>query len=503
MYLYNKSDTSSTSPSSRFLTATTPPSDTLKRKRSFSEGIEDRKLQKLSDNLANDIARSLSVVDSTRTTTPSTSFSTPHHQHAFGLTELQQIPHFSLKYEQQLNQLAQQAGMTIDTYRHHFDQQGHSLQQAMAQLQNLIHHDAVTFDQIKLSLQSFLQITKQVTSDQYTLYLDIFPEWRSWDGFIQKMITYIQCIEDMEHLVTQPVKTSNDLQQYIKDLEHLVDTREKLYGELLVHNGLEWKALGFPVYSDLLNNVKQWFLRVCISLMDGLAFICSVLQNRDDAEQGEEMLEDILQGLEAIKSTLGFIGTTNKKVNAYFRTLATVCGQWVSEYLEHLNQQQTGSRMASLIKKTTPSTGSARTDLRLMQKMDLMVRLLDNLQVIQDLDAATHTDQQQQEEPYMNDDNIDDDDGAHLETITDMLVEITVRAIAVIETHRSRRGQDIKGATNIMNRSLQSSYIYMEESLLTFADKVVELSGREWIDGSKVQRLHMFLEDIESSLVET
>jgi hypothetical protein len=27
----------------------------------------------------------------------------------------------------------------------------------------------------------------------------------------------------------------------------------------------------------------------------------------------------------------------------------------------------------------------------------------------------------------------------------------------------------------------------MEESLLSFADKVVELSGREWIDGSKVQ----------------
>lgn len=38
-----------------------------------------------------------------------------------------------------------------------------------------------------------------------------------------------------------------------------------------------------------------------------------------------------------------------------------------------------------------------------------------------------------------------------------------------------------------MSKPLQSSYIYMEEALLSFADKVVELSGREWIDGSKVQ----------------
>lgn len=68
-----------------------------------------------------------------------------------------------------------------------------------------------------------------------------------------------------------------------------------------------------------------------------------------------------------------------------------------------------------------------------------------------------------------------------------MINQITVRAIAVIETHRSLHGHDVKGATNIMSRHLQSSYIYMEESLLSFADKVVELSGREWIDGSKVQ----------------
>lgn len=38
-----------------------PSSLTMKRKRSFSDSIQDRKQQKLSSNLANDIARSLSV----------------------------------------------------------------------------------------------------------------------------------------------------------------------------------------------------------------------------------------------------------------------------------------------------------------------------------------------------------------------------------------------------------------------------------------------------------
>jgi hypothetical protein len=79
-------------------------------------------------------------------------------------------------------------------------------------------------------------------------------------------------------LVSEPVKTSDVLQQYIKDVHHLLDSRNKLYGDFLVHNGLEWKAMGLPVSSDLLISVKQWFLRVCLSLLNDLDMACSTLQ---------------------------------------------------------------------------------------------------------------------------------------------------------------------------------------------------------------------------------
>lgn len=95
-------------------------------------------------------------------------------------------------------------------------------------------------------------------------------------------------------LVSEPVKTSDVLQQYIKDVYHLLDSRTKLYGDFLVHNGLEWKAMGLPVSSDLLMSVKQWFLRVCLSLLNDLDMACSTLQQeeQDDPSTNEAKEEE-------------------------------------------------------------------------------------------------------------------------------------------------------------------------------------------------------------------
>ncbi|CAO3596520.1 unnamed protein product [Absidia cylindrospora] len=527
---------------SKLLTVATQPStESLKRKRSFSEGLEDRKLKKLSDNLANDIARSLSVADSSMDCAESRRSpampSSSYFNHAFGSSLLptpipristsfnsitnsttplhenwKSIPpsvpsaHLTVKFDQQMQQQAQLLGMSIDDYKVYFDKLWCQSRHTINQLQHMVHQDYSTFDQIKTCLQTFVLLSKELTGDHYSLFLDMFPEWRTWDTFIQKIANYVQCVDDMQTLVDQPVKTSNDIQQYIKDLNQLVDSRSSLYGDFLIHNGLEWKAMGLPISGELLNTVKHWFLRVCLSLLGELDMVCSSIQQQvsvnDDwniYSDGDEQMEYLLEGMEVIGRILTFIGTTNKRINSHCHLLATVYGQWVSEYLEYLNQEQTGYRMA-MIKKLSQNNhngkSSGRTDLRLMQQMGSMVRLLNTLLVVQDLDNVNgmmdHGDVQ--EGPGLDDIN--------LETTTDMLVEITVRAIAVIETHRSLHCHDIKGATNIMSRPLQSSYIYMEESLLSFADKVVELSGREWIDGSKVQRLHLLLEDMELSFNE-
>jgi hypothetical protein len=145
-------------------------------------------------------------------------------------------------------------------------------------------------------------------------------------------------------------------------------------------------------------------------------------------------MEHILRGLELIGSILDFIGTTNKRIKAHCQMLAAVYGQWISEDLEQLNQEQTGFRMAALIKKTTPQqpgkSSSGRTDLRLMQKMEFMVRLLDTLHGIHDLDEMDGpVTSDAPNEARMDDDDDDDDEGAHLETITDMLVEVRITSL--------------------------------------------------------------------------
>lgn len=95
-------------------------------------------------------------------------------------------------------------------------------------------------------------------------------------------------------LVSEPVKTSDVLHQYIKDVYHLLGSRTKLYGDFLVHNGLEWKAMGLPVNSELLTSVKQWFLRVCLSLLNELDMACSTLQREehDDPKMNEAKEEE-------------------------------------------------------------------------------------------------------------------------------------------------------------------------------------------------------------------
>ncbi|KAI8098514.1 uncharacterized protein BX664DRAFT_344659 [Halteromyces radiatus] len=553
-----------------------PSLDSLKRKRSFTEDIRDRKLMRMSENLANDMARSLSVIDSsmdymdssasastpvsisTSTPGPATSSIKPpihlkpttlgnSYQHTpssssllstyqdattsrdnhqldhvlfTSTTKVAPVPSTIAKFDQWIQQQAQLRGMTENDYRLYFDKQRYEFQYYMTQLQTMIHHQTVTFEQIKTCLQTILGLAEEMIGNQSDVLMNMFPEWRSWEGLVQKLTTYVKCVDDMNQLIKQEILPASDLREYIKDLHQLIETRTTLYGDFLIHNGLEWKAMGLPVKRELLDTTKHWFLNVCSCLLLDLENACSDLQEvtmdeeewNPQSEHTEQVMDCLLQGLEVIGSILSFIGTTDRDINARCHILATVYGQWISESLEHLNQEQTGSRI-SIGKKSrnnhnsNTKTSSGRTDLRLMQRMESMIRLLSTLQLMQDFDdnRGKHTHQQPDSEKEEKEEEEEDeigDAGTILETVTDTLVEVTVRAIAVIETHRSL-GKEIKqGVTNIMTRPLQSGFIYMEESLLSFADKVVELSGREWIDGTKLQRLHLYLEELELSIAE-
>ncbi|CAO3617914.1 unnamed protein product [Cunninghamella echinulata] len=416
-----------------------------------------------------------------------------------------------------LQQQANILGISAEEQKQRFEKQRNQFQQYMIQLQNLVNHDHVTFDEIKSFLHTILVLAEEMMGSQTVLFMDIFPEWKLWEGFVQKLVTYIQCIDDMKQLITQKLQSSNDLAQDIKAIYQLLDTRKKLYGDTLIQNGLEWKAMGLPVDMELLHTVKLWFLYISSSLLDELDIACPSNNTKDQ----ELYMENVLVGLEVVASIIAFIGLSNKKVYMNSQILVTIYGQWISETLEQINELQIKHHtlVSSSTKNLTQHQSSSnnytnnsngnkmgRMDLRLMELLEYMGRILDALQIIQDNDRHIHGFNNNNNDINNNNEMMDDsikevEDIGLLETITDMLVEINVRAIAVIETQRCL-GEKGKGITNVMSLSYQSSFIYMEESLLTFAEKIVELAGREWIDRPKLQRLHAYLEKMEIELTE-
>lgn len=186
------------------------------------------------------------------------------------------------------------------------------------------------------------------------------------------------------------------------------------------------------------------------------------------------MVACILAGLEFIADASSFIGFTSQKLVCGCRVLATVYGQWVSENLDHVNDKSD----TTLTTKKTNST-TRRIDIRYMQLLDNTTRVLTALSTLSDLDMRITTEDDQRNALVS------------VENLTSVLVELTVRAVSVIEQDRENASSS-KVAGNIMANP-QMTFICMGESLLLFADKVVELAGREWADGGRLKVKEMMI----------
>lgn len=343
----------------------------------------------------------------------------------------------------------------------------------------------------------------------------------------------------MKQLSTQSIPRTDDLLADTRRLQALLSEKMTLYGDNLAQNGLEWKAMGLPVDEQLLAMAKGWFYNLCIGLISELDMACSRLRSlvNDMRElmrhpEGEkvyihvmktitslsdtfiiQLMESIACGLEFISSTTSFIGLPSRKLVYGCRVLATVYAQWVSEGLELLQetqlQQRNSGKSTSNNMMNTTSTRHTRVDIRLMQWMDNMMRILTSLQSLQDEPAVPH-----QQHAWNNVESAyaatpyepahDNESLAVLENLTSMLVEITVRAMAVIETNCSSTtsrtvssagangGGGGSGPTtmsrhaNIMTNPIMST-IHMKDTVLSFVDRIVELAGRADVDGWRVQ----------------
>ncbi|KAI8640135.1 hypothetical protein BD408DRAFT_470378 [Parasitella parasitica] len=293
----------------------------------------------------------------------------------------------------------------------------------------------------------------------------------------------------MSSSINNTIPRSDDLLQDIKGLQSLLDTKMALYGDALIQNGLEWKAMGLPVNEQLLDVAKDWFHKLCVGLLDALDAECKKVQSlvsdmKDLVEMplGENLMASILAGLEFIAEASAFIGYASKKLVHDCRVLATIYGQWTTENLDRISEKSTDVNM-----QKSSTINVKRIDIRFMQIMDNMTLVLSALYTLSDLDML-HGDNMHLSSSITS-----------AENLTSVLVELTVRAVGAIEMERKNISSTRKIAGNIMTHP-QISFIYMGESLLSFVDKIVELAGREWIDGGRVKSLRAYLEDLENSI---
>lgn len=199
-------------------------------------------------------------------------------------------------------------------------------------------------------------------------------------------------------------------------------------------------------------------------------------------------MASILAGLEFIAETSTFIGFTSQKLIYDCRVLATIYGQWVSESLEHINDKSAHETIPLITTTSSESKKSVlnvhtnttkRADIRFMQLMDNITRILSSLYTLSELEMRNR------QILHLSSSVLS------VENLSSVLVELTVRAVGIIEMERANSTETVnsKIAGNIMTNP-QTAFIYMGEALLSFASKIVELANREWNDGGRIKVIY-------------
>ncbi|ORY91865.1 hypothetical protein BCR43DRAFT_73029 [Syncephalastrum racemosum] len=501
--------------------------------------MRERKMARLSSSLANDVARSLSMSDSKQgdvemaTSSPSTPQPAQQTQPFSGRTlrtpairrrrkdeandSRSPIPtlrrlsspgsNVTMDFDEWLRTQAQRQDVQVADFRDKFIEKRRQLHECLTQIDTPDNttSGAEHFQTIKENLSRILTIADELSGDHSLSITDLYPEWSCFEAHIKKLAAYVQSIEDMKQLVSQSVPRTGDLLFDIRRLQSLLDAKSNLYSDNLAQNGLSWKAMGLPVDEPLLAATKGWLYNLCISLLGELDTECCKLQSLvTDMHallyhpEGTKVMECILQGLEFMAGTVAFIGLPSKKLVYGCRALAAIYGHWTYENLEVLLNDMYETNTASTDTKMS-TIRTQRVDLKLMQLVGSMTRILAALQTLQEVNAMHCYD------PTMTAaerDVLSSDSYMVLENITSMLVEITVRAVSVLETSQipkqNGRAPNAK-PVNIMSNP-QTAFLHMGDSLLAFADKMIELAGREYADGHRMQRLHTQLEEMELQL---
>ncbi|CAO3665307.1 unnamed protein product [Rhizopus microsporus] len=474
------------------LVSSTPTTPSFKRKRSVSEVVHERKMQKLSSSLANDIARSLSVDDDDEDMGFQFTKRTQRHQEDNPMPTLRRISlsgtsnPCSYSLEQWMRQQAEMYHIPLFKYKELSDEKQKELRKEL----DLLQTPNQTFDQLREHLCRVLKLADELGGDHTLNFTQIFPEWSIYEYRINSLARFVQAMEDMNNSIHTTIPRTSDLLQDIKRLQTTLDSKLALYGDALSQNGLEWKAMGLPVDDHLLAATKQWLFNLCVGLMEALELECkkvgdnvSDMSELYDLPVGEELMTSILCGLEFVSEASACIGYSSPNIVYSCRAMVTIYSQWICENLDHLHDKATEEEVGKKM-RISNAVPTKRVDIRYMQLLDNMIRAISCLLTLAELGIVPNG-----SSPSVSDTHIS------LDNLTSVLVEFTVRAIGVIQTEKNQ-----KKVTGNVLANPQATVVYMSELLLSFVDRVIELGGSDVNETKRVQTLHVYLKDIESSI---
>ncbi|KAI8341502.1 hypothetical protein BC941DRAFT_208433 [Chlamydoabsidia padenii] len=235
------------------------------------------------------------------------------------------------------------------------------------------------------------------------------------------------------------IPRTDDLLYDIHSIQSILDDGIELLGTELTSKSQSWHEMGWQVDQDLWNTTKQQLEHLCIGLQHELS------EEITKVGFTEKMMECTVCGLELMVSATELAGRTSLDLEHmdYCKPLVILFAQWTCKEMQQLKGQQ----------QHLSTSTSRRTDLRLLQLLNNMTRVLVAFQML----VSRHH--------------------RSIDALASLLVDITIHVVSIMDQQLSNQNQSYIQRSNIM-RTTFLPILYLEQSLVAFAEAVVALSDQ-------------------------
>ncbi|KAJ3083934.1 hypothetical protein HK102_000830, partial [Quaeritorhiza haematococci] len=156
-----------------------------------------------------------------------------------------------------LEMQAQRRGIATDVYVRAWNDRRRELEHNLTLLQNGVPSDS--YDDIRAITEKIIEAAEWLSCGERAELGALIPLWRMLERNIENVVNYIKIVEDMKATVNCSFHMFGDLDVDLKRMKELLQTKNDSYRDVLRQNAAQWILLGFPVESELIQSVKNWF----------------------------------------------------------------------------------------------------------------------------------------------------------------------------------------------------------------------------------------------------